>query len=184
MILRVALMGKNEMDLMVLGALVLGPAHGYELKKRITEMFGSVNPSLSNSVIYPRLAQFQNEGYIKCKVESQINAPNRKVYWITESGFKRVKELTATPIPLVGQVQSTYTDELTVHIVFFNLISKEERKQVIEPFYVFALARYDELAGKLEQHSATLDRFNLGLLEYAVSVLKSTVDLYRRMMDI
>ncbi len=176
-------MGKNEIDLMVLGALVLGPAHGYELKKRITDMFGSVYPNLSNSVIYPRLAQFQKEGYIKFKVESQTNAPNRKVYWITDSGFKHVKELTATPIPLVGQVQSSYTDELTAHIVFFNLICKEERKRVIEPFYVFALGRYEELAGKLEQHSSTLDRFNLGLLEYAVGVTKSSVDFYRRIME-
>ncbi len=176
-------MGKNEADLMVLGALVLGPAHGYELKKRITDMFGSLNPNLSNSVIYPRLAQFQKEEYIKCKVESQSNAPNRKVYWLTEAGFKRVKELTATPIRLTGQVQSSYNDELTVHIVFFNLIGKDERRVVIEPYYVFALARYDELVAKLEQHAATLDRFNLELLGYAVSVLKSTVDLYRRMLE-
>ena len=178
------LMGKNEIDLMVLGALVLGPAHGYELKKRIADMFGSVYPNLSNSVLYPRLAHFQTEGYIKCKVESQTNAPNRKVYWLTDGGIKRVKELTATPLQLTQPAQSTYTDELTVHIVFFNLISKEERRRVIEPFYAVALARYDELVAKLERHSATLDRFNLGLLEYAVGVVKSTVDLYRCMMEL
>ncbi len=176
-------MGKNEIDLMVLGALVLGPAHGYELKKRITDMFGSLYPNLSNSVIYPRLAQFQNEDYIKCRVESQPNAPNRKVYWLTESGLKHVKELTATPIRLTGQVQSTYTDELTVHIVFFNLITKEERQKIIEPYYAFALARYDENVGKLEKYSAILDKFNLALLEYAVLMLKGTVDLYKRMME-
>ena len=176
-------MGKNEVDLMVLGALVLGPVHGYELKKRVAEMFGSVYPNLSNSVIYPRLIQFQNEGYIKCKIESQPNAPTRKVYWLTGSGMKRVKELTATPLPLSGQVQSTYTDELTVHIVFFNLISKEERRRVIEPFYAIAVARYDETVAKLDKFSATLDRFNLELLQYAVCVLKSTVDLYKCMME-
>ncbi len=176
-------MGKNEIDLMVLGALVLGPAHGYELKKRITDMFGVVYPNLSNSVIYPRLARFQQEGYIKFKVESQTNAPTRKVYWLTDLGLKHVKELAATPIRLTGQVQSSYNDELTVHIVFFNLISKEERKRVIEPYYAFALARYDELMAKLEKYSAILDKFNLELLQYAVSVLKSTVDLYKRLME-
>ncbi len=176
-------MGKNELDLMVLGALVLGPAHGYELKKRITDMFGSIYPNLSNSVIYPRLSQFQKDGCINCKVESQISAPNRKVYWLTESGLKRVKELTATPIRLTGQVQSTYTDELTVHIVFFSLISKEERQRVIEPFYKFTLERYEEEADKLERHASTLDKYNLALLEYAVLMLKGTVDLYKRMME-
>jgi DNA-binding PadR family transcriptional regulator len=177
-------MGKNEIDLMVLGALVLGPAHGYELKKRITDMFGSNNPKLSNSVIYPRLTQFQNEGYIKSKSETQPNAPTRKVHWLTETGLKRVKELTATPVALSGQMQGAYTDELTVHIVFFSLISKEERRLVIEPFSKFAVARYEETAAKLEKFSATLDRFNLALLEYAVSVLKSTVDFYQRVADL
>jgi DNA-binding PadR family transcriptional regulator len=168
---------------MVLGALVLGPAHGYELKKRITDMFGAVYPNLSNSVIYPRLARFQQEAYIKFKVESQTNAPNRKVYWLTDSGLKHVKELTATPIRLTGQAQSSYNDELTVHIVFFNLISKDERTRVIEPYYAFASARYDELVGKLEKYSAVLDKFNLELLQYAVSVLKATIDLYKRLME-
>jgi len=168
---------------MVLGALVLGPAHGYELKKRITDMFGSLYPNLSNSIIYPRLAQFQNEGYIKYKVESQTSAPNRKVYWITESGLNRVKTLTATPIRLTGQVQSSYNDELTVHIVFFNLISKDERRKVIEPYYAFTLTRYDELTAKLETYSTTLDKFNRELLQYAVAVLKSTINLYKRMME-
>ena len=79
-------------------------------------------------------------------------------------------------------MQSSYTDDLTVHIVFFNLISKEERKRVIEPYFAFASARYEELAGKLEKYSATLDKFNLELLQYAVSVLKSTVDLYKRLL--
>ncbi len=176
-------MGKNELDLMVLGALVLGPAHGYELKKRITDMFGSLYPNLSNSVIYPRLAQFQTDGYIKCKVETQPNAPSRKVYWLTEDGLKRVKQLTATPIKLTGQVQSSYNDELTVHIVFFALISKEDRRKILEPYFAYTQTRLEELEGKLEKYSATLDQFNLELLRYAVGVLQSTIDLYRRLME-
>lgn len=177
-------MGKNEIDLMVLGALVLGPAHGYELKKRIIDMFGSLYPNLSNSVIYPRLANFQNNDFIKCKVESQASAPNRKVYWLTELGLNRVKELTATPIRLTGQVQSSYNDELTIHIVFFNLISKDERRNVIEPYLTFTLKRYGELTEKLEKYSAILDKFNFELLQYAVSVLKMTIDLYKRMIEL
>jgi DNA-binding PadR family transcriptional regulator len=176
-------MDKNELDLMVLGALVLGPAHGYELKKRITDMFGPIYPNLSNSVIYPRLAQFQKEVYINCKVESQEKAPNRKVYWLMDAGLKRVKELTASPIRLIGQVQSTYTDELTVHIVFFNLVSKDERRRVIEPYYAFTQQRFDENVTKLEKYSAILDKYNLALLEYAVSMLRGTLDLYRRLME-
>jgi hypothetical protein len=97
--------------------------------------------------------------------------------------LKHVKELTAAPIRLIGQVQSTYTDELTVHIVFFNLISKDERKKVIEPYHAFTQQRYDENVEKLEKYSAVLDRYNLALLEYAVSMLRGTLDLYQRLME-
>jgi DNA-binding PadR family transcriptional regulator len=146
-------------------------------------MFGPIYPNLSNSVIYPRLALFQKDAYINCKVESQEKAPNRKVYWLTDAGLNHVKELTASPIRLIGQVQSTYTDELTVHIVFFNLISKEERKRVIEPYYEFTQQRHNENMDKLEKYSAVLDRYNLALLEYAVSMLRGTLDLYQRLME-
>lgn len=37
-------MGKNEVDLIVLGALLGGPAHGYEVKKRIALAFGVQYP--------------------------------------------------------------------------------------------------------------------------------------------
>jgi DNA-binding PadR family transcriptional regulator len=44
-------MGKNEIDLMVLGALLAGPAHGYHIKKRIAVSFGAQYPNLSDSAV-------------------------------------------------------------------------------------------------------------------------------------
>jgi DNA-binding PadR family transcriptional regulator len=176
-------MRKNEIDLMILGSLLVGPAHGYEIKRRIADSFGALYPNLSHSVLYPRLAQFEKEGFIKGKIELQHDAPNRKVYQLTAAGFKHFKALAATPITLIGSTRGTYADELAVHIVFFSLITKEERRKVIEPYYNIALNRYDD-AVKKKYISEKLDKFTLAFLEYGVLLLKYTVELYEKLMEI
>jgi DNA-binding PadR family transcriptional regulator len=177
-------MRKNEIDLMILGSLLLGPTHGYELKRRVTYSFGLLYPNLSNSVLYPRLAKFEKDGLIKGKVEPQHDAPDRKVYRLTRTGFRHVKALVATPVKVSASTAGTYADELTVHIVFFSLISKKERRRVIEPYYDVALTRYDDAVTKLgKSKSKKRDKFNVGLLEFAVVALKNTVEFYEKLMD-
>jgi DNA-binding PadR family transcriptional regulator len=177
-------MRKNEIDLMMLGSLLLGPTHGYELKRRIAYSFGLLYPNLSNSVLYPRLAKFEKDGLIKGKVEPQPDAPDRKVYRLTRAGFKHVKALVATPVELSASTAGTYADELTVHIVFFSLITKEERRKVIEPYYNIALTRYDDAVMKLgKSKSRKRDKFNVALLEFAVGSLKNTIEFYEQLME-
>jgi DNA-binding PadR family transcriptional regulator len=167
---------------MILGSLLFGPAHGYEIKKRVNHSFGLLYPNLSNSVLYPRLAKFESAGFIKGEIKAQNDAPSKKVYRITGKGFDQVKTLVATPIKTVKSPGGINADELTVHIVFFSLITKEERRKVIEPFYTVTLNRYDDVVAKLGKSSKTPDRFGSSLLEYASLVLKSTIKFYEDLM--
>jgi DNA-binding PadR family transcriptional regulator len=91
-------MGKNEIDLVVLGSLMAGPAHGYQIKKRIADTFGDQYLHLSDSAVYPRLIRLDKEGLIKSQMQVQNNAPNKKVYQLTEAGLQKIKELAATPV--------------------------------------------------------------------------------------
>jgi len=169
---------------MILASLLQGPAHGYEMIKNISESFGMQYPNLSHSAVYPRLAQFEKQQYVKCKIEPQRDAPSRKVYWLTEVGFKRIKELVATPIEMTGAMRTTYVDELAVHIVYFSLITKEERRKVIEPYYNVTLRRYDDAAKKMEKYSLEkLDKFAFAFLEHGVLILKYTLELYQKLME-
>jgi DNA-binding PadR family transcriptional regulator len=176
-------LGKNETDLMILGSLLMGPAHGYEIMKRVSDVFGALYPRMSHSVLYPRLAQFEKDGLVMGKIEQQLDAPNKKVYQLTEAGFKRVKVLVATPLKLATS-SGTYTDDLAVHIVFFSLIAKDVRRKVIEPYYKITISRYEDATKKLAAcKSQNVDKFNLDFLEYGVLLLKYTVDLYARLMN-
>jgi DNA-binding PadR family transcriptional regulator len=170
---------------MILGSLMAGPAHGYEIMKRIAESFGTQYPNLSHSAVYPRLAQFEKAKLIWGKVEPQRDAPSRKVYQLTKAGFERIKELVATPIEMKGSMRNTYVDELAVHIVYFSLVTKAERRRVIEPYYNFTVARYDDAVRKLKVYSSGgLDKFVLAFLEHGVLLLRETVRLYEKLMEL
>ena len=76
-------MGKNEIDLMVLGVLLAGPVHGYQIKKRMAATFVDQYPggpfaSISDSIVYPRLSRFEKEGFVKCRLEIQSKAPKQE----------------------------------------------------------------------------------------------------------
>lgn len=177
-------MGKNEIDLMVLGVLTREPAHGYEVKKRIARSFGTQYPNLSDSAIYPRLAQFEKDGLVEGRIEQQQGVPNKKVYRLTEAGLMRLRELVATPVEVTGAVTDAHTDDLVIHIIFFSLITKEERRRVVEPFYNYALFRHENARENLEKYGNIMDRYMLTLLKYGIPTLKLSLDMYEEIMEI
>ena len=176
-------MGKNEIDLMVLGVLTREPAHGYEVKKRIARSFGTQYPNLSDSALYPRLGRFEKEGLIEGRIEQQQGVPPKKVYRLTGAGLRRVRELVATPVEINGAVTKANTDDLVIHIIFFGLITKEERRRVVEPFYNDTLFRYENAKENLEKYGGVMDKFMLSLLKYGIPGLEAALEMYREIME-
>lgn len=182
-------MGKNEIDLMLLGVLLAGPAHGYQIKKRIITSFvdqypGGPYASISDSVVYPRLSRFEKEGLVKCRLEIQSNAPNKKIYQLTERGCEQIEKLTATPIDFGGKVRYTDAQDLIVHVMFFQFITKDERRKVIEPFLAYVKERYEDAAAKMEKYKGQLGPFSLCLLEYGAPLLRNQMDFLQRLMEL
>lgn len=177
-------MGKNEIDLMILGVLLRGPAHGYQIKRRIAEIFGEQYPNLSDSAVYPRLKQFNSEGVVKSKIELQYNAPNKKVYELTDVGLERIKKLVSTPVEVKKKIGNGDVDNLIIHVFFFGLISKEERRKVVEPFYNFAKQQHENAINKLEMYGSRMDKFTIVLLEYGIPSLKISMDMCQKLMDL
>lgn len=111
------------LDLAILGLLADNDLHGYELKKRLSELVGS-RTGVSFGSLYPALGRLERAGLVKA-VESRTGsaAPvpmtgslgaevaafrarraggargqrNRKVYGITTAGEERLDVLLATP---------------------------------------------------------------------------------------
>jgi DNA-binding PadR family transcriptional regulator len=160
-----------------------GPAHGYQIKKRITDTFGDQYPHVSDSAVYPRLLRFEKESLTKSQIQIQNKAPSKKVYHLTDAGMQKIKELAAKPVKANKKITHADLDELSIHIMFFSLISREERKKVIEPFYNYLKRRRDTAIDKLEKYKPQIDKYTLVLFEYGIPMDEKGLEMYQKLMD-
>ncbi len=76
---------QGEVRLALLSLLDDGPAHGYELMKRLAERSGGTY-SASAGTVYPVLQQLEDEGLARSRDED-----GKKVYQITEPGREELR---------------------------------------------------------------------------------------------
>ncbi|OYD07138.1 PadR family transcriptional regulator [Paludifilum halophilum] len=74
-------------EIIILGQLLSGPKHGYEIKKNIQEALGET-VKINNNMLYPALRRFLEMGAISKEVVESEGKPNRHVYLLTEAGEK------------------------------------------------------------------------------------------------
>jgi DNA-binding PadR family transcriptional regulator len=88
----------------ILGLLIEGPRHGYELKTLYDD---ALMPSakLNFGQVYPTLDRLRRDGCVEQDVVSQDDRPDRKVYSLTEAGRKQVQDWLATPTELNLEVR-------------------------------------------------------------------------------
>lgn len=200
-------LGKNEIDLVILGILMGAPLHGYMIKQAIEGSYGDRYFKMSNSALYPALARLEKEGCIEGKRELQEAVPDKKVYHITESGKKKLVELAATPI----EPSSTpgVTDfNFKVHAVHFGFLTKEQRSKVIVPLYEASKIELKEALDKrvkffhdmqnyndlIEKNEAFKEKFGsymmnmtqipLLVLDQGIEELKSKIQFYEKLLDL
>jgi DNA-binding PadR family transcriptional regulator len=77
----------------VLNALLEGPAHGYEIIRRLEERSGGLwRPSAGS--VYPMLQQLEDEELVTSETESQ---GGKRVYQLTDSGREQASQATDLP---------------------------------------------------------------------------------------
>ena len=176
-------MGRAETDIIILGHFLQGPAHGYELKRRIDQSFGNSYINIINSLLYPRLADLESKGYIEGHRESHEKVPDRKVYQITDAGRKHLRALVATPIKVKKGVLPDFMD-FTVHAVFFFMLTKEEREEIIIPYYEAYTAVRNKGSEALEKYGPRMDPFSRTMTEWGVNYVESSVQVLEKLMKI
>jgi len=91
----------------LLGVLVDGPAHGYDLKHAHDERFPA-SRALAYGQVYATLARLQEAGLVEVIETSQAAGPERRVYALTDIGAERLNSWLGTT-----EEPGTYTaDEL------------------------------------------------------------------------
>ncbi len=153
-------------DLAILGLLTEQELHGYELKKRLSELLTS-RASISYGSLYPALARLEGQGCVKA-VEERTAVPSppmsgslvgelaafrarvresslvkgtgrgKKVYGITDLGRERLVELLADP-------DVSDDREFTLRVAFARHLPDPARLELFERRRTELLGRRDEL---------------------------------------
>ena len=81
-----------EQELILLGLLKESPKHGYEIKKKIKEIFSLIAGIELKSIYYP-LRLLEKKRLVTKQINKQGNRPQRFVYGLTLKGENRFREL-------------------------------------------------------------------------------------------
>lgn len=88
----------------ILGLLVAGPEHGYELYQEIEQDLGGVW-QIGLSQLYAQLKQLQEAGLVGVQTEPQPNRPPRKVYHVTDEGREVFLHWLRQPTPYLRLIR-------------------------------------------------------------------------------
>jgi DNA-binding PadR family transcriptional regulator len=78
------------MRMPLLALLAKEPAHGYELKLQLEQVFGEAYPTPNIGQIYVTLQRLERDGLVRSEDVVQATRPNKRVYELTEAGREAV----------------------------------------------------------------------------------------------
>jgi len=114
----------SYVEIVILRRLRAGPAHGYELRKRVEETTGFV---LHNNSLYPALKRFEEAGAVTKTAEPQEGRPPRLVYTLTQVGDELLHDMLADlPAEQAGELP-----EFLARLGQFSLLNPAERAAVL-----------------------------------------------------
>src|ERR1700684_3453945 len=114
----------SYVEILILRRLRGGPAHGYELRKRVEQTTGFV---LHNNSLYPALKRFEEAGAVTKTAEPQPGRPPRLVYTLTEVGQELLHDMLAELPP----DQAADLNEFLARLGQFSLLNPAERVAVL-----------------------------------------------------
>ncbi len=114
----------SYIEILILRRLRSGPAHGYELRKRVEQTTGFV---LHNNSLYPALKRFEEAGAVTKAAEPQEGRPPRLVYTLTEVGQDLLHDMLAD----LPAEQAADPAEFLARLGQFSLINSAERAAVL-----------------------------------------------------
>ena len=142
----------ETLEFTLLGLLCQSPLHGYEIRKRLSAIYGPFR-ALSFSVLYPQLCRMLEAGLIAERVD-QSTRRSRIIYNITKAGEKKFATLTDSVNP-----ESWEDDGFEARFAFFGATSSHSRLRILE-------GRHRRLKEKAELLRAELERDGMGLDKY------------------
>ena len=175
---------KSELlELAILGTLQDAPLHGYELRKRISGILGTLR-TLSYGSLYPALRELTDRGLItEDRSEADAtsvgaNPRGRIVYRLTSDGKDRLHELLAQSGP------ATWEDEgFGVRFAFFAHTDDAVRLRILEGRRSRLEERLETLRDTLARRRERLDSWSLELQRHGQESVEREVRWLSELID-
>jgi DNA-binding PadR family transcriptional regulator len=145
----------ESLEFALLGLLSKDELHGYELRKRMSAIYGPFR-ALSFSVLYPQLRKMREAGLIEESLaeDGGLSRRSRIVYRLSEMGRERFSKLTETVSP------DTWEDEgFEIRFAFFGPTSRPNRLRILEGRHRRLKERAEILRGELEKSPVGIDKY-------------------------
>jgi DNA-binding PadR family transcriptional regulator len=126
-------------DLVLLAALLRGPAYGYALKRTAGLIFGG--NAMHNNVVYPSLKKFMRNGWVEQKSVPGDRGQKRKQYRITPAGKKYLLEQLAS----FGEREAGDDGAFLFRVGFFDALPKGKRDAIVAARKSFLTSRIQQL---------------------------------------
>ncbi len=168
--------GSAVLELAVLGLLHDAPMHGYELRKRLNALLGTLR-AFSYGSLYPCLKNMVADGWI-CEGgpagagQTPVLAGRRGkiVYRLTAEGKERLGELLAEAGP------SAWDDDgFGVHFAFFAKTDSSVRLRILEGRRSRLEERQEGVRGTLARTRERLDAYTLELQRHGLESVEREV---------
>ena len=159
----------ESLEFALLGLLSQGPLHGYELRKRMTTMYGPFR-ALSFSVLYPQLRKLMEADLIEKSFtdEGGLSRRSRIVYDLTEKGREKFSQLMQSASP------DTFEDEgFEVRFAFFGPTPRNNRVRILE-------GRHRRLVDKAEVSRRDLAKIPEGIDTYLIEWRRHSLESAER----
>ncbi|USQ80070.1 PadR family transcriptional regulator [Ornithinimicrobium faecis] len=116
----------DMLELAILGLLHDTPMHGYEVRKQVHRVLGTVR-AMSYGTLYPRLRLLVERGLIVEQDASPTGRRARITYAVTPAGQERFQSLLTTAGPSAWE-----DDAFAVHFAFFGRADRAVRLRILE----------------------------------------------------
>jgi len=156
----------------LLGILMTGPKHGYELHGYVsTEMNQFWN--LSMSQVYALLKRMENEGMAVSKQEWQETRPPKKIFALTSRGRERFLHWIFTPVEHIRDMRI----EFMAKLFFVGKLSIKERLTLVDNQIAVLEEKLDAIEHSKEKSA---DEFQALLYSFKVSQAAAALSWLRQ----
>ncbi|MCK4789925.1 MAG: PadR family transcriptional regulator [Desulfobacteraceae bacterium] len=133
---------KPSTEYVLLGALFLGPKHGYEIMQFLESALESTW-QVSTSQLYVLLKRLEHDGLLESNLETQETRPSKRVFSLTSKGKKAFLEWLRSPVEHIRDLRI----EFLAKLFFFQSFSLKGGNELIKA----QITSLKDIKGKLQK---------------------------------